>query len=118
LLKSEAAKEQANADDLMGDVREMLERLEFFMDKAEDAEDGEAFKDYLGEWRQGKALLAKVAGLLQQEGQVNIYYNPQWIQIENTIINALQPYPEAREAVASALEAQQLKDQRQLNGRR
>jgi hypothetical protein len=35
--------------------------------------------------------------------QVNILVNPEWIALRTTIISALEPYPEAREAVVHAI---------------
>ncbi len=35
--------------------------------------------------------------------QVNILVNPEWIALRTTIIAALEPYPEAREAVVHAI---------------
>ena len=35
--------------------------------------------------------------------QVNFLVNPQWVQLRTVIINALEPYPEAREAVVHAI---------------
>lgn len=35
--------------------------------------------------------------------QVNLLVNPEWIQLRTTIITALDPYPEAREAVVHAI---------------
>jgi len=44
------------------------------------------------------------AGQLAQEGQTNIYLSSQWVQLEATIVTALDPYPDAAAAVATALE--------------
>ena len=35
--------------------------------------------------------------------QINLLVNPQWIELRTVIINALEPYPEAREAVVRAI---------------
>jgi hypothetical protein len=35
--------------------------------------------------------------------QVNILVNPEWLALRATIITALEPYPEAREAVVNAI---------------
>ncbi len=48
-------------------------------------------------------LQAKLLGELQQEGSVNITINPQWVTIRAVLFSALQPWPEARAAVAAAL---------------
>jgi hypothetical protein len=48
-------------------------------------------------------LLAKVEGQLSDRPQINILINPEWIQLRTQIINSLEPYPEAKEAVINAL---------------
>ncbi len=48
-------------------------------------------------------LLAKLIGQLQQEGTVNVHISAEWIEIKAVLMHALQPYPEARTAVAVAL---------------
>ena len=102
LLKSTRGVEVARADDLLGTIERMIGRLEAFIDRAEEAEDGDAFLDHVAEWRKHIELLAKIAGQLQ-ESQTNIYLNPQWVELEATIVNALAPYPEARSVVAAAI---------------
>lgn len=49
-------------------------------------------------------LLAKLLGELQENHTVNILISPQWMQIRSILVSALIPYPDARFAVADALE--------------
>jgi hypothetical protein len=49
-------------------------------------------------------LLAKIEGRLDDRPQVNINLSSQWIKLRATIINVLQPYPAARQAVIDALQ--------------
>ena len=103
LVESARAVEVARSDDLLGNIEGMIGRLEAFIDSAEAAGDSEEFRDNVAEWRKLIELLARIAGQLQEKGQVNIYLNPQWVQLEQTIVHALAPYPNARQAVAAAL---------------
>jgi hypothetical protein len=48
-------------------------------------------------------LLAKLIGQLQQEGTTNITISAEWLEVRTVLVKALQPYPEARTAVAAAL---------------
>ena len=48
-------------------------------------------------------IYAKVRGLIQEGPQVNILINPEWIELRTLIIKALEPYPQAREAVVHAI---------------
>jgi hypothetical protein len=50
-------------------------------------------------------LQAKLLGELQDGGpQVNILVAPEWREVRVTVLQALQPYPEARAAVAEVLQ--------------
>jgi len=48
-------------------------------------------------------LLARLQGELQEQATVNILINPQWLSLRTVILEALDRYPEARQAVARAL---------------
>lgn len=48
-------------------------------------------------------LLAKLIGQLQQEGTTNITISAEWLEVRAVLVQALQPYPEARIAVVAAL---------------
>lgn len=49
-------------------------------------------------------LYAKVRGIINDQPQVNILIaHPEWIALRTTIIRALNPFPEAREALIHAL---------------
>jgi hypothetical protein len=48
-------------------------------------------------------LFARVRGIIQEQPQVNILVNPQWIELKAVIVAALRPYPDALEAVRDAL---------------
>ena len=56
------------------------------------------------EVRGNLTLIAKIAGEIQTAPTVNIVQMPEWIEIQTVILHALAPYPEARIAVADALE--------------
>ncbi len=51
-------------------------------------------------------LLAKLMGELNESPTVNITINPQWVELRTLIVEVLQPYPDARQAVAKVLCAQ------------
>lgn len=48
-------------------------------------------------------LSSKVRGIINDQPQINILVNPQWIELRTLIIKALAPFPEARLAVVNAL---------------
>ena len=83
----------------------MVDRLEAFLDRAEEARDGAEFRAHAGEWRKQVELLAKLSGELQQEGTVNLHLNPEWVELRTVIVQALDPYPEAKTAIVRAIAA-------------
>ena len=50
-------------------------------------------------------LQAKLLGELDERPQVNLMVSPEWLAVRSTLLVTLQPYPEARQAVASQLMA-------------
>jgi hypothetical protein len=48
-------------------------------------------------------LVAKLLGELASQPTVNVTISPQWIELRTLIVSALEPYAEAREALAQVL---------------
>ncbi len=48
-------------------------------------------------------LYAKVQGLIKDQPTINILVNPQWVELRTLIIQSLEPFPEAKEAVVHAI---------------
>jgi len=49
-------------------------------------------------------LQAKLLGEIDQRPQVNLYLSPEWLELRTLIVAALEPHPQAQEAVIWALE--------------
>jgi AcrR family transcriptional regulator len=100
---------QANAEpelkhlDVLAEMMELYGRMKEHLSNAENGEDWQAIRAFHAEARKDLELLAKLLGELQQEGTVNITVSPQWLTMRHTITMALEPYPQAREAVLEAL---------------
>jgi hypothetical protein len=88
---------------VLAKVGSMVDRLESFLDRAEEEEDGAEFRATAAELRKQLEVVSKLQGELQQEGTVNIYTNPEFIQVQTPILQILEPYPEARQALAAGL---------------
>jgi DNA-binding transcriptional ArsR family regulator len=86
--------------DKLGNI---VERLEAFLDKAEDTEDGLGFRATAAELRKQLELIAKLQGELQQEGTTNITLNPEYLELRSAILVALEPHPDAAESVSRAM---------------
>ncbi len=60
----------------------------------------------LKEVRETLVVIGKLTGALRSDTkvQVNIVQSPEWIALQERLITALRPFPEARDAVLSALD--------------
>jgi hypothetical protein len=103
LVKAEAARETARADDLLGQVQDLQRRTLTILEKAEKAEDWRTALSAIREARGTLELLARLTGELQQEGTVNLVVSPQWLSVRAALLQALAPYDEVRVAVAASL---------------
>jgi hypothetical protein len=106
LAKAREAEEVAQADELLGQVRDLQERALAILDKAEEAGELRTALGAIREARGNLELLAKLLGELDDRPQVNILISPEWLELRAVIVGALQPHPEALSAVVSALESE------------
>ena len=103
LLKAQKVEEVARADTLLGQVRDYQDRVDTITTKAENAGD---YRTALGGLREARGyleLLAKLVGDLDESPTINIVQDPTFVQFNALVVDALQPYPEARRAVLTAL---------------
>jgi transposase-like protein len=106
LAASPSAKEITDADKLLSEIEEVKNRALRLLDKAENAQDTRVYgppSQYLKEFREYVRLMAELSGKLAAQPQITIINNPQWVELRTLIITALEPYPEAREAVVHAI---------------
>jgi transposase-like protein len=100
LAKAREAVEVAQADDLLTQVRDLQDRALAILDRAESAGELRTALGAIREARGSLELLAKLLGDLDERPQVNVLIAQ---EAQTTIIAALAPYPDARQAVADAL---------------
>jgi ABC-type phosphate transport system auxiliary subunit len=106
LLKAKDIKDVANGDTLLEDLKKARERAFTLLDKAEAAGDTRVYGApvaYLKEIREQLKFIAELEGKLATQPQITIINNPEWVELRTLIIRALEPYPEAREAVVHAI---------------
>lgn len=104
LVKAQDAAEVAHADDLLREVRALRSKAYHLLLAAE--KQGDIRTALLGvrEARGCLELLGRVVGELDdQRPQINVLISPEWHQVRAVLLAALQPYPEARAAVALQL---------------
>ena len=73
------------------------------LDQAEASYDLRAAGTFLRELREQIRLMAELEGRLAAQPQITIINNPEWVELRTVIITALDPFPQAREAVVNAI---------------
>jgi hypothetical protein len=104
LVMAKAAEEVAQADTLLGQVRDLQQRALEILDKAEEAGELRTALGAIREARGNLELLAKLLGELDERPVVNLNLSPEWLELRAVIVTALEPHPEALRAVVGALE--------------
>ncbi len=105
LAKAKEAQEVAQADNLLDQVRGLQKKALNILSKAEAAKDYRAATGAIREARGCLELLARLLGELNEGQTINILIAPEWLSLRNVILEALEPYPEARISVSTALES-------------
>ena len=104
MTKAKDAQEVTKADSLLDQVIELRDKALSILAKAERAGDLRTALQGVREAKGCLELLARLQGELQERTTVNILVNPQWLSLRTVILKALDGYPEARQAVARALQ--------------
>jgi hypothetical protein len=100
---AQAAEEVAQADTLLGQVRDLQSRALAILGKAEEAGDLRTALGAIREARGNLELLAKLLGELDELPVTNILVSAEWVSVRTAMMEALGPYPQARVAVAERL---------------
>jgi hypothetical protein len=103
LVMAEKAKEVAQADSLLEQVRDLQGRALAILDQAEMSGDLRTALGAIREARGNLELLAKLLGELSDAPQVNLNVSPEWLQIRAVIVTALEPHPETKNSVLRAI---------------
>lgn len=92
---------------LLERLESMVERMDRFVDQAETGGSSAQFLGGMRELRATVELLGKATGELETGGTtvnvVNLATSEEWRSVQSTILRALAPHPEARQAVVRAL---------------
>lgn len=104
LAKSHEIMEIARADNLLDQTRILLKQAQEITDACRSVGDSRTALQGIARIKDLIELLMKVNGELEQKTEINIISGPVWIETRTVILNALQPYPDARAAVVRALE--------------
>jgi len=103
LVKGQEAKEEARGLDVLRQLRDINTACWETLAAARKGGELALTLQAVDRIQRQLELQAKLLGVLQQEGTVNVILAPEWQQTRTLILVALTPYPEARQAVAAAL---------------
>src|SRR5215212_3311905 len=104
LIMAEKAKEVAQADSLLEQVRDLQQSTLNILAEAEQAKQYRTALSAIREARGNLELLAKLLGELDEGPTVNVLISPEWLELRAVIVGALEPYTDARGAVLRAIE--------------
>lgn len=100
-LKSEIESDLGN--NTLAEVRTLKTRAIEILGQAQQAGDLKTALMGIREARSCLELCMKAEGQLNDAPQITIINQPEWIELRTLIIGALEPYPDAREAVVRAI---------------
>ena len=95
------------ADDLLAKVERLEQEARRIGKKAEAAGDHRTALQGIRELVRIVELLAKLRGELQTVPTTNVLVLAEWQQVRTRLLAALTPFPQARTAVATALQAEE-----------
>ena len=104
LAQAQDAHEVAQGDNLLAQLDGLRQEAHRIKDKAEKGADYRTALAGIRELVRIVELMAKVRGELAQEGAVSLVVSGEWIELRTIMLRALAPYPDARLAMARALE--------------
>lgn len=108
LLKAYEGIERDDAEGLLGELSRVKADVHRLKERAE--EEGDLRTALAGCDKALKALelQAKVEQLIQTSPTLNLRVNPEYLEVRALIVQALDPYPDARMSVVRALQGQPL----------
>jgi hypothetical protein len=104
LARASRAEEVAKADSLLDRLEDLQRRTEGVLEEVEGTENYGAILGAIREMRRNLEVIGELTKELNRAPTLNLQLNAEWIEIRTEIMQALEPYSEARGAVLRALE--------------
>ena len=107
MLKAVEKREEADirtAIDVVGQLKAINGAALSVLKEARETRDGDLALKAIDRIQRQIELQAKLIGELSDGNTVNVVVSADWIEIRSAILVALQPFPEARHAVAGSLQ--------------
>lgn len=114
IQQSQAAKEEAQALDVVKQLQEINQITRDILREARDKKKNGIALFAIDRVMKQLELQAKLLGAIDSP-QINVYMAPEWAVIRSTLVQALTPYSDARVAVAAALSKLEGKDNARFN---
>jgi len=102
-VQAEAVEDVRQALDVVGQLRAINQASLQVLKQARERGDGELALKAVDRVQKQIELQAKLLGELDDRPQVNVLALPEWAQVRLLVLQALEPHPEARAAVAGRL---------------
>src|SRR5215217_3752476 len=103
LVKASQAMEVAEADSLLDRIEDLHGRTEAILVELKGTDLHGAKLAAIREMRRNLELIGEVTKELDRTPTLNLHLNPQYIAVRTAIVQAVDPYPEAREAISRAM---------------
>ena len=103
LLTGQTVREEAHALDVVKQLRDINAATLAILEDARDTHQSALALKAVDRVQKQIELQAKLLGELQDGQTVNVLVAPEWVSLRATILVALVPFPDAREAVVEAL---------------
>jgi hypothetical protein len=104
LLKAKDAVEVAEADDLLSRLEALQSRTLAVLEAVEGTENYSIALAAIREARSNLELIGRLTKELESAPTLNLYLNPQWLELRALIVRAIEPFPDARASILRALE--------------
>jgi hypothetical protein len=103
LLKAQENKEAYDAASILAKIRSLEEETLEQLQGAKGENDRKHVLAAIREQRANLELVSRISKLISDATTVNIVQDPTFVQFNTLVVDALEPYPEARRAVLGAL---------------
>jgi hypothetical protein len=106
LLKLAADAERASrADSLLDRIEDLQSRTLAILEAAEQEHDHRMALAAIAQARRNLEVVGEITKELNRTPTLNLLLNQEWIELRTVIVGALDPHPDARDAVLKALES-------------
>ncbi|MBD0328265.1 MAG: hypothetical protein ICV68_17740 [Pyrinomonadaceae bacterium] len=104
LARASRAEEVAEADSLLDRLESLQTRAEAILSRAEQTENYGAMLGAVREMRSNLEVIGEVTKELNRQPTLNLLVSPEWLELRTLIIQAVEPFPEARHSILRAIE--------------